>query len=392
MQLIVKGKAIQWLHILLLTLLVIELVVGGGGRITSYGALSLRMVFFVIALSLSICSIIYYRKCERWVAYWSLAFFCLLCIGSVNAGINRSSIAFLIEDIKPLLFFFMLPYFAITIDDIRKVDYVISLIKAASLAMAIVYLSLLSLLLLGFFNYTVFYNTLDATGEIFFRGQFFFFYKGFLYLCVGFFFFWISEGIAAKFYSLIVFVAIVLTLTRGFLLMSILTLLFYYLFIQRNKLVSLVFFLFISIIVASALPYYITSLGNKSSSDEIRWITIDQVAERLNPFSLIIGHGFGQGVPIRPDHMEISYLEIFHKQGVVGLLFWVALFIYCSLTYFQIKRSSALYMKYSPLYLVIIFVFIQSGTNPFLNNPIGLSAVLICLVCLKRVNSLSKSL
>ena len=67
-------------------------------------------------------------------------------------------------------------------------------------------------------------------------------------------------------------------------------------------------------------------LGDKNWSDIIRRRQIQQVFERISIPSFLIGHGFGIGVPVRKIHMEIAYLEIFHKQGLIGLVFWLILF------------------------------------------------------------------
>ena len=132
-------------------------------------------------------------------------------------------------------------------------------------------------------------------------------------------------------------------------------------------------------------------LGDKSDSDSVRYTQMDQVISSVNPISLIIGHGFGVGVPIRKIHMELSFLEIFHKQGIIGLIFWFGLFIHIFIMYINIKIK-----KYKdialPFLLSVIFVLLQSTTNPYMNNPIGLTMILITIVVFSKLNELQKSI
>ena len=83
----------------------------------------------------------------------------------------------------------------------------------------------------------------------------------------------------------------------------------------------------------------------------------------------------------RPIHMEITYLEVFHKQGVLGLLFWLMLFAIIVQMYYRACRNG--YRKIAlPFFLSALFVFILTTTNPYLNNPIGMSMVLISIAVL----------
>ena len=116
----------------------------------------------------------------------------------------------------------------------------------------------------------------------------------------------------------------------------------------------------------------------REDGDELRNLALNQVSQSVNALSLLIGHGFGIGVPVRPVHMEISYLEIFHKQGIVGLSFWGFFLIQI------IKLGHVANMKGKKLgdFMVItaFMVYLQSFFNPYLNNPIGMGWVLLCYV------------
>ena len=116
-------------------------------------------------------------------------------------------------------------------------------------------------------------------------------------------------------------------------------------------------------------------------SDIIRKKQFHQVLERVNFESALVGHGFGIGVPIRPVHMEVAYLEIFHKQGLVGIAFWVFIFVWIGFKYIRVRnhRESALATVFT---MGSCFVFVQSITNQYLNNPIGMTMILLAIVAL----------
>jgi hypothetical protein len=65
------------------------------------------------------------------------------------------------------------------------------------------------------------------------------------------------------------------------------------------------------------------------------------------------------------------------------------LFGYTVLLYFRIKDID--YKKTSlPFLLSVVFIFFQSLTNPFVNNPIGLSMLLITIVIFSKFLDLQK--
>lgn len=138
------------------------------------------------------------------------------------------------------------------------------------------------------------------------------------------------------------------------------------------------------------IPILLETLGDKSDSDIVRYTQINQVTSAINPVSFLIGHGFGIGVPIREVHMELSFLEIFHKQGLLGLCFWFGIFIHIFIMYFNIKDKK--YKEIAlPFLLSVVFVILQSTTNPYMNNPIGLTMILITIVVFSKLLEIQKN-
>ncbi|SJN48235.1 hypothetical protein FM120_20905 [Sphingobacterium faecium PCAi_F2.5] len=366
-------------------MIIIEIVIGGSGRLVEFGSLSLKMVFFLIAMLISFFSL--NRVDSKEISNLQIVFLLVLLLGFCLAAFNNAQIEFLIEDIKPLLFMFMINYFAINIKSLKNIQFVSSLIKWSSLFMAIIYLLIVFGLYVGVIDFSKFYQQQSEGSEIFFRGELFFFYKGFLYLGVGFFFLVLSDRKIDQIFALILFAALCLTLTRGFILAASLIYLYHIFFVNKSFLLKIFILFFVLGAIIYLLPLLFDTLGNKSESDLVRVVTINQVLDQMSFFSFFFGHGFGNGVQIRPVHMEISFLEIFHKQGVLGLFFWSYLLYMVFNNYKKIETSQFKHIA-MPFTLSVVFVYIQSFTNPFVNNPIGISIIIITIVVLVRLRQM----
>ncbi|MDM1063532.1 hypothetical protein HXZ62_13320 [Empedobacter falsenii] len=373
---------------LVLYFVLIEIVIGGSGRMLEFGALSLKMLLFGIAMLLT------FFNAKKIILDKSLffleAFFLLLTLFSLSMGFfSNSELENIFEDIKPLIFIIIINFFIITIDSTKTIDKVTSIIKYSSAFMAIIYIMIVLMLFLGILNFDVFYEGQSENSEVMFRNEYMFFYKGFLYLGVGFLFLILSNKKIDQILSVLVFSALCLTLTRGFILMSILVYIFYIYFINKKIFLKI----FISVIGISLaiylLPIFFETLGDKSDSDVMRFITFNQVIDEMTLFSFLFGHGFGHGVESRPIHMEISFLEIFHKQGIIGISFWLYLLYLNFKYYFKIKSKNYKRLVL-PFLLSVCFTYLQSLTNPFINNPIGISIIMLSTVVLYKLTIFEK--
>ncbi|WP_313672146.1 hypothetical protein [Sphingobacterium multivorum] len=369
-------------------LVIIEIVIGGSGRLIEFGLLSLKMLLYIGAIFISFFSLKKIQLNE--VFHLQIIFLLLLCLGFAISAFNDAKVELILEDIKPLTFMFMASYFAINIKSKNNIRTVSFLIKYSSLLMGIVYILIVIGLHLGVINFSVFYQQQSENSEIFFRGDKFFFYKGFLYLGVGFIFFVTSKSFKDQIFAFILFTALCLTLTRGFILAASLVYLYYIFFVNKGYFLKFLALILSFISLTYLLPILLDTLGNKSDSDLVRFLTFDEVIEDINFFSAIFGHGFGIGVESRPIHMEISFLEIFHKQGIIGLIFWFGLLTYLIVKFKAIKLYD-LKIIGLPYLLSVFFVYIQSFTNPFVNNPIGISILTIAFIVILRLNILSNN-
>jgi len=331
----------------------------------------------------------------------------MLILGTTIGVINGSAKALIREDVKPLLFFFLLPFFYFSITDVGTIGRLSAIFRYAGVGMAIAFILILLLIHTGVIPFLGFFNLVEPTVEFYFRGEITFFYKGFLYMCVGLIF--LIEGRAKKWQIILVLIAIIFTVTRGFWMSLLLSYGLYYLIFQTKNvrlalrgaglvILGVLVLLYSKDLIAGVSRTVdrqigVTTrpgeepkphlLGDRTHSDNERIREIRAVAERVTPVSAVIGHGFGQGTPTRPIHMEISYLEIFHKQGVAGLLCWLLIF----LTGFRKFLNAREHPFSVPFFLSFVLAFIQSFANQFINNPIGLFLIMTAIISLDRMKS-----
>ncbi|HTE29852.1 MAG TPA: hypothetical protein VK666_05725 [Chryseolinea sp.] len=365
----------------ILIIILLEIFLGGGGRLIDIGSISLRMYLFGIGLAISIAMLFTLQPVSKYFTFLLLFGTGMLITSSFIGMINGAPAIAIFNDIKPLLSFYSLLFFCFTIRDLEDVALVIRLIRWSSIILAIGYICIFVLINTGVIQFVSFYNMVTQTEEFFFRGEFAFFYKGFLYMCIGLLFH-VVDMRANKAIVLILTVAIILTFTRGFFVSIVLTYLFYHLIIRKSASKLIIFTIVTAIAILSLWNVFYSNTINRMDSDSARIVQINEVLERVTPISFFIGHGFGIGVPSRPERMEITYLEMIHKQGLLGLLFWFGLIILNWIFYKRCVANGNSKLAL-PFMLAVIFVYVESLTNPYLTNPIGLTMVLISLVCLR---------
>ena len=370
---------------------IIELILCGSGQIIHiYGSLTLRMFNFIIAILLSIYLLLCKPKMDKDstnIFLWYMLIFCI----SVSLSLIGGTTKFLFEDIKPLSFFMIYPFFYWMIISEKVVMNIVRIIKYGVLVMTIIYLVYLLLIrFLGVIDFNFFYyDIMSEESDFIFRGdKGELFYKGFVFLPIGLVFLLQSKRYIA---SLLVVIAVYFTLTRGFYIITFLALFLEYILFSSKKssykLFMILFFSIVCILICSYLNLFAVGEG-RESGDELRIQTIHQVIDRITPLSFLVGHGFGNGVPVREVHMEMSYLEIFHKQGVLGLLFW-AYFLYSIYRYYR-KVDNRYKNIAGGFFISAILIYVQSLFNPYMNNPIGMSALLLSYFSCRKLSLLSQ--
>jgi O-antigen ligase len=246
--------------------------------------------------------------------------------------------------------------------------------------LAAAYLGLLTLVLLRVIPFGLVYETLGRSDEFFFRGESGLFYKGFLYLGIGFCFFLVGRG-WSKLVAALLFATIVLTLTRGLVLSAVIVLAVALLVRARGALRLPAYGLLLATGVALAAPWLRKVFEVRATSDALRLGDVRVVEQSTTWASVLLGHGLGIAVGQRA-RIEATYLEILHQQGVLGLCFWGAIAALIMRDYLRAWKARRDDIAL-PFFLGAVFVYVESATNPFLTNPIGMSMVLVSLVVLR---------
>jgi hypothetical protein len=374
------------------TCVMLELFLGGTGRLTEINSfLTLRMCLFLLYMALILVYLLMGRKLPKFVVFIILFFFFLCIFSSLIGYLNGAEPSAIFEDIKPLLNIFLLFYFAFSINSEEDVSYLIKLLKISSVLLIVLHI-ILYVIYLKLGDITYLYATLspdDGNSPMFvFRGDGgYVYYFGDIFLCITFLVCGEYQKKSIYKYLLMFFlmVAILITGTRGFLV-SLALCYFVKWVILRFNYRSLIYLSIGVIIFLGAFLQLKSTVGDKDESDQTRIEQIKEVKERITPLSAIIGHGYGIGVPIRPIHMEISYLEVFHKQGIVGLLYYLTILL---VSYLSFKNCT--FENGIGFYLSIIFVFFISGTNPYINHPLGITIISFAIVAMLKIGVLEKT-
>jgi hypothetical protein len=121
--------------------------------------------------------------------------------------------------------------------------------------------------------------------------------------------------------------------------------------------------------------------GRYESSTNQRLEDMQYMADNADAKTIIIGEGYASLINNRYQ-IENTFLWAVWKLGVIGLVFWFVPFLLSLFYYFRIpdRRSNA---TANAFMFGVVLVYVQTATNPFLNNPIGLSFVLVALFSLR---------
>jgi len=382
--LIFHGSFRRLAGVCLMYLVIIEAAVFGSGQMLHAGPLTFKMLLF----GFSMLYVAVALTCGERIGWTTLllesAYLLSIVVASLIGILRSATTEHLIVDINPLLSFLLLPFFELTIQSYRQVVNVARVMMIAPLAIVAAYLGIMLSLWTGRVHYADLADWLGTLGN----GDFMFdesmgrvFYKGAIYLGIALFFFLFHRRSAAKIGAMFMILNLAVIGTRGFFLALFLTGVLYVFIgpIKTPKKISLLLPLILAGVIL--LPKVFMLAGNRGESDLERVVTVRQVLDRTNVLTVIGGNGFGIGVPERPEHMEIVYLEILYKQGLIGMCWWGTLFAVLVIRFYNSLVRGNSRLAY-PFFLGCAFVAFESFTNPFIDNPIGMTFVTISLACL----------
>jgi hypothetical protein len=435
----------------LLTILFVELFVGGGGRLIDFGVLSIRQVLFLLILftfafrimkekaylNVNVNTLIRFNPVTIGV-YALLAWF----VASAAIGfINGNPVSIIVMDLLRVSYvavYFPLAYY-IT-NERFTLSRIITLLKYSALAVAIftITVDLLgkTVFAADFYPFYVFMNTI-MNDDLFFRPSNSVFYKSHFFVLIGLILS-LNNLLNRNYRKLDIAIVILSSIsilwseTRGFLLAFMLSVFMIIILDVKvvvdpikglsSKLKKLIqsqqfikkFAMCILVLVAVPFMYkYMTlerfeiatvdhSQNNVDVEEqaEVNDVSVNARMEFIvaskeilvHPTNLIFGTGYGSEVAGRTDGLEMSFLDILVEQGIIGLAIWCFLFLIIYLNYYSAyKKGQKLTTLEISLLSAFMGVLLLTNINPFINNPIGISFFLIMLVVSQSKKELSAS-
>jgi hypothetical protein len=371
-------------------LLALEVILGGGGRLLEVGPITLRMVLFGVALVLAVMAVAARGKLPdaKATILLMISFLLVQSVGVV-IGLSRGNPPEAVwTDLQPLLFWLVAPFVALALEDRRNVHATRSMIIGAGIAMALGYLGVLVMLVTGRIDFAWLYETLEATGEFIFRSGNLFFFKGFVYLGVCIVFLIAMPGRHARVLLLLTGVALILTLTRSFIISTAISVVLL-LYVLRMRVIAMLTAFFgaaaLVVLYSSLLGGVDELLGDRSISNAVRLEDMSYIFSNFNPMSLLLGNGYGTPIADRLN-IENAFLWIVWKTGMAGLAFWLAPLLVCIVTFSRIPRQDPDFQLACALLTSTVLIYVQSSMNPYLNNPIGLLFVMIAFFGLRSLS------
>ncbi len=396
------SNYIAKIQFVLITLFLLDIFIFGGSGIelidiNGFRA-TLRMVlflsicifYFIDVIFLHFGNIIFDKTA---IYFYVLLFYCFLsCAYGIIVGNN---IIEAVNDLKPVLFLAAyLPIVSLAKSHYINDIYIYKLLLLSSFIVSLVTLDIFLQSYLGFsgffFNVNEIKNIfldigIRENGGVVFPGHLFVLISDVILINK-----FINNKISTYEFLLILLFSFVIfqSSTRGLILILLLSFIFlnFKRWLKAKKInFKIIFFIFFISILMSLLflEYDLSRLFVYDDlSTNTRIIFLSEFFDEflLNP---IIGVGYGSYLPSKGyNHLELSYAEILLEQGLVGLLLWVSLILNviknCYLEYKKYHQESLKYCIFA-----VSIVSILSFTNPYINNPLGISINIIVMMILK---------
>ncbi|MGH9642306.1 MAG: hypothetical protein ACRD3Q_07750 [Terriglobales bacterium] len=321
------------------------------------------------------------------MAIWIVLTYLLINIpGLIEGAINGTDTSIMFTELQQSLYWLAAPFFACTLASMAYVERTARLAKWSGLFLSCAYIGIVIALATGVLNVRNLFAVLHQNGEVVSRGNGLLFYKGDLYLGISIIF---LTAMRDKYWfpaTLLVGIALVLTLTRGFILATSAAVLLL-LAVQRRK-YALVTGLILVAVAIGFVWYYFPSLnevlsGNWAISNRQRVDDMEYMLSHASVKTLLVGEGFGAPINDRID-IENTFLWALWKLGFLGLTFWLMPLVLCTSYFLQIKDRGQNRLACA-FFFGTVLIYIQTLSNPYLNNPIGLSFVLLSIFALRTI-------
>lgn len=389
-----KVTAIEVLNFIIL----FDLFFCGSGRLIMLGNLSMRMAFFLLAVIYVLVSTLISGNSFETKSLFAMSFFLgylvfsVVCIGDEPLGIKLDYF-FRYAYIILILFyevFFTRDNTKATLERMKTAIKTMTLLLAAfSIALWIYALSLgqnaYDVIEMGFFRPKV-YGNFDFIGGGIPR----IFLKASIFVPIGLLFeadaFLDKPSVAGAIKCGIYLFALMTTFTTGLFLATficgIILLLYKKTFYKKIGILMWgIFAVGMAFVVKAGLINIMTQRYRGDYSTSYRTI---QLISIINEFLTkpIFGHGFGHefttvyGNTVRTTaNFEIAWGEILVDCGIIGFIAFTTLI---ALVVIRLIKQSRLESVTFVFALSIVLICLESLTNPFINNSIGLTFFAIC--------------
>ena len=380
----------------LFTVSLLELFLGGGGRLLEIGPFTARMLLFAACLCAGTVVMLSHRKRGDGVflAIGLVAtYLCIHITGLLVGATKGNDLTGAGLELQQSLYWLVAPFMATVLHSREMILRVATLVRFAGAVLAIAYIGVVAALALGFIDYLSLYAILNATGEFAFRSESFFFYKGFLYLCISVIFF-VALPTRWKFaWTALVVLALAMTLTRGFVLATSFAAMLLLVAQRRWRTLGLALTIIacVAFFLWGYLPSQDESLAtNRDDSNSQRIEDFAYIVDNLKVSSLLFGEGLGALINERL-HIENTFLWAFWRLGIVGLAFWLTPLFFTMYYFSRVRRDSPDFDLACAFGFSTVLVYVQTMSNPYLNNPIGLSFVIVSLFSLRTLSLATRS-
>ncbi|QRG77529.1 oligosaccharide repeat unit polymerase [Citrobacter sp. R56] len=354
-----------------ITLIIIEIVFGGGGRLLDpLGIPPLRYVLFAAALALFILNVLTMNSSlGRSTAITMIMLVGLPIYGAFVGTVNGNLTSDIAFDLQPFAYMLISLYVCTQSEIITSysVECFIKTTKIFSIIASSLYIFYIVMLKAGMVNFPSFYSTLSLTSEFFFRPSGAFFAKSFFFIGIGAIFFFIEKR---YFLFLLSISALFLTETRGVFLFAGISMMIASLRINgavKNA-------LYIGIAVAAGFALMVVVGDRAGDSDSVRINDFEFIIKEMNGLYSVFGHGFGSQILDR-GRIEVVPLELLYKTGLIGIILSIfPLFLLSIRT--LIKKFTTRQLQ---IVCALIFSAGVSITNPFLYTPMGIFVIAMAI-------------
>lgn len=367
-----------------------EMVLGGGGRIFALGPLPTRMLLFAAAVVLWTALAIKHprRTSNEWLALQLIVLFFIAHIPGVVRGVMAGyKVGTIVGELQPLLYWMIAPFFAMNLSRIENIERASRIIMRGGLTVSLASLLIVLGLLAGVIPATLFYQLASGTQEFVFRGTTSFFYKGYFYVMIAAVFMVALRPRRWAFWTLLLTITLVASLTRGLILGLILGVMVVFLAQRRWRVLGwgVIGLILLGVVFAGRVSISdLADMGDRVESVSQRLDDTLYIIREMDAMTILFGEGLGSLINMRTN-IENSYMWAVWKLGVFGLAFWLLPLCLSGWYFLRVPFASTRYNLAVAYFAGVMTLYGVTATNPFVNNPIGLSYLMIALFSLRTL-------